>query len=154
VGESLGLDGGHPFFPLSDFKLRYGEPLKFPTFLAASRNYFNPNWSGLRRVKNVVMVLEYVPDSHSVTSKSPEETLKVRRFDFFVPNVSWALISFSVLQDAMLDDSRSSSALSKALTLLASSTTTSPSHAHGDLKLTQAELKVFLFLKIFVNDGL
>jgi len=107
------VEGGHPFFPLADFKMRYGEPLKFPSFVAASRNYFNPNWSGLRRLKNVVVVLEYAPDAHALQPKSPEETL----------------------QDAVLDDPRSEAALAKALALLASSS------AAVDLRLSRAELK-------------
>ena len=46
----------HPFYPLKDFKLRHQEPLEFAPSLMVSSNYFNPNWSGLRRVKNVIMV--------------------------------------------------------------------------------------------------
>lgn len=51
----------HPFYPLHDFKLRHHEPLGFPEGLYLSSNYFNPNWTGLRRVKNVVVVMEYAP---------------------------------------------------------------------------------------------
>jgi hypothetical protein len=46
----------HPFYPLSEFKLRHQEPLEFPSSMYLSANYFNPEWSGLRRVKNVIMV--------------------------------------------------------------------------------------------------
>ena len=46
----------HPFYPLKDFKLRHQEPLEFAPSLMLSSNYFNPNWSGLRRLKNVIMV--------------------------------------------------------------------------------------------------
>lgn len=46
----------HPFYPLHDFKLRHHEALGFPDGLYLSSNYFNPNWTGLRRVKNVVVV--------------------------------------------------------------------------------------------------
>lgn len=53
--------GEHPFYPLKDFKLRHQEPLVFPEALMVSSNYFNPQWTGLRRVKNVVMVMEYAP---------------------------------------------------------------------------------------------
>lgn len=48
--------GDHPFYPLKDFKLRHHEPLEFADIVYVSSNYFNPRWSGLRRVKNVVMV--------------------------------------------------------------------------------------------------
>lgn len=47
----------HPFYLLKDFKLRHQEPLEFDEGLYLSTNYFNPKWTGLRRVKNVVMVL-------------------------------------------------------------------------------------------------
>lgn len=46
----------HPFYLLKDFKLRHQEPLEFSDGLYLSTNYFNPKWTGLRRVKNVVMV--------------------------------------------------------------------------------------------------
>lgn len=46
----------HPFYCLKDFKLRHQEPLYFPESMLISSNYFNPNWTGLRRVKNVIMV--------------------------------------------------------------------------------------------------
>eukprot|EP00457_Paulinella_chromatophora_P000019 gb/GEZN01000019.1/.p1 GENE.gb/GEZN01000019.1/~~gb/GEZN01000019.1/.p1 ORF type:complete len:4425 (-),score=920.40 gb/GEZN01000019.1/:221-11590(-) len=61
----------HPFYPLSDFKLRYQEPLKFPGYLFLSRNYFNPDWSGLRRVKNVVMLLEWSEDVGAMRVLTP-----------------------------------------------------------------------------------
>jgi hypothetical protein len=50
----------HPFYPLKDFKLRHQEPLAFPEGMFLSSNYFNPNWTGLRRVKNVVMVRNHL----------------------------------------------------------------------------------------------
>ena len=46
----------HPFYRMKDFKLRYHDSLEFHESLLLSSNFFNPNWSGLRRVKNVVMV--------------------------------------------------------------------------------------------------
>ena len=46
----------YPFYKLKDFKLRFHEPLEFADSLYVSSNYFNPRWSGLRRLKNVVMV--------------------------------------------------------------------------------------------------
>ncbi len=55
--------GEHPFYALKDFKLRHQEPLVFPDALLVSSNYFNPQWTGLRRVKNVVMVMEYAPSA-------------------------------------------------------------------------------------------
>ena len=53
----------HAFYPLSEFRLRHGSPLAFPDKMHLSTNYFNPKWTGLRRLKNVVMLLEWAPDS-------------------------------------------------------------------------------------------
>ena len=53
----------HPFYFLKDFKLRHQEPFEFSDFLMLSSNYFNPKWTGLRRLKNVIMVLEYAPST-------------------------------------------------------------------------------------------
>lgn len=46
----------HPFYPLRNFKLCHHDALDFAKSLYLSTNYFNPNWTGLRRIKNVVMV--------------------------------------------------------------------------------------------------
>ena len=51
----------HPFYSLSTFKLRHQDRLSYPSFVMASSNYFNREWVGLRRLKNVVMILEWVP---------------------------------------------------------------------------------------------
>ena len=74
TGGKLGTDD-HPFYPMSSFKLRYQEPLHYPSYLSVSRNYFNPGWMGLRRVKNVVMVVEYTPGHTSVRSPSSTRAL-------------------------------------------------------------------------------
>ena len=63
--SSMAMPPDHPFYRLRDFKLRHHEPLEFPDSLLVSSNYFNPNWTGLRRVKNVVMVLEFAPSTAS-----------------------------------------------------------------------------------------
>jgi hypothetical protein len=63
VLSTMTMPPDHPFYRLKDFKLRHHEPLEFPDSLLVSSNYFNPNWTGLRRVKNVVMVLEFAPSS-------------------------------------------------------------------------------------------
>lgn len=54
-------DDPHPFYGLHDFHLLHQVPLPFPSALLLSRNYFNPGWSGLRRLKNVVCLLEWCP---------------------------------------------------------------------------------------------
>jgi thiol-disulfide isomerase/thioredoxin len=53
----------HPFYPLREFALRHQESLEMPSSTYCSKNYFNPNWSGLRRIKNVVMVIEWSPNA-------------------------------------------------------------------------------------------
>ncbi len=62
------------FYPLSQFKLFKRSPLPFPDYTYCSSNYFNPLWSGARRIKNVVMILDWVPDPAAVSliSKSYE----------------------------------------------------------------------------------
>jgi hypothetical protein len=56
-------DAEHPFYPLKNFKLRHQEPLEFSDGMYVSTNYFNPKWTGLRRVKNVVMIMEFAPST-------------------------------------------------------------------------------------------
>ena len=57
------------FYPASSFRLHARAPLPFPSYLAMSRNHFNLDWNGERRLKNAVMVRA---PSHSdrVRSKS------------------------------------------------------------------------------------
>lgn len=45
---------------MSSFKLYKRRPLGFPEYMLASDNYFNSKWSGARRVKNVVMVMDWL----------------------------------------------------------------------------------------------
>ena len=54
-------DDGHPFYPLRDHSLLLHSGLPFPSPLLLSRNYYNPAWSGLRRLKNVIVVVEWAP---------------------------------------------------------------------------------------------
>ena len=54
-------DDDAPFFPLAELALRHHEPLAFPGQLLASRNYFRRSWGGLRRLRNVVVVMEWAP---------------------------------------------------------------------------------------------
>eukprot|EP01038_Epipyxis_sp_PR26KG_P004458 gene4458-6304_t len=53
----------YPFYPLREFKMRHHKSLSFPKQLMLSTNYFNPNWLGIRRLKNVVMILEFAPST-------------------------------------------------------------------------------------------
>jgi len=58
---SLAERGAPPFFPASEFHLFHRDPVQFPPYVMFSRNYFDTQWSGDRRIKNVVVVLEWVP---------------------------------------------------------------------------------------------
>eukprot|EP01012_Entosiphon_sulcatum_P007139 TRINITY_DN13559_c0_g1_i1.p1 TRINITY_DN13559_c0_g1~~TRINITY_DN13559_c0_g1_i1.p1 ORF type:complete len:4669 (-),score=764.85 TRINITY_DN13559_c0_g1_i1:3029-17035(-) len=49
------------FYPLHKFHLYKRRALSFPEYLMASTNYFNPRWSGHRRIKNVIVSMEWVP---------------------------------------------------------------------------------------------
>ena len=74
LAESFDSPADHPFYYLKNFKLRHQEPLEFANNLMLSTNYFNPNWTGLRRVKNVVMVMEYAPSTVQLRPRLMEET--------------------------------------------------------------------------------
>ncbi|KAK7249807.1 plasma membrane protein [Aureococcus anophagefferens] len=50
------------FYPLSDFRLFARRPLEFPAFVLSSDNYFRRDWIGERRLKNVVVTAEWIPD--------------------------------------------------------------------------------------------
>jgi hypothetical protein len=52
-----------PFYPMSEFKLYKRSPLAFPECVHLSCNYFNPKWTGARRLKNVVAILDWIPDA-------------------------------------------------------------------------------------------
>ena len=49
------------FYPAADFRLHGRAPLPFAPSLALSRNHFNLQWVGDRRLKNSIVVLEWVP---------------------------------------------------------------------------------------------
>ena len=73
-------DNLHPFYGLTDFHLLHQIPLPFPPALHLSRNYFNPAWSGLRRLKNVVCLLEWSPNtdpSHLRLTKDAEHLVQL-----------------------------------------------------------------------------
>jgi hypothetical protein len=65
----------HPFFPLKCFSLLMHPTLNFPAPLLLSRNYYNPTWTGLRRLKNIMVLLEWTPDTGRLALLSgPEHT--------------------------------------------------------------------------------
>lgn len=59
---------GHPtqFYAASEFKLVKRNPLNFPHHMLISNNYFDPRWSGARRIKNVVMILDWIPKQENL----------------------------------------------------------------------------------------
>eukprot|EP00931_Biecheleriopsis_adriatica_P032930 TRINITY_DN19156_c0_g1_i1.p1 TRINITY_DN19156_c0_g1~~TRINITY_DN19156_c0_g1_i1.p1 ORF type:complete len:5580 (-),score=1373.58 TRINITY_DN19156_c0_g1_i1:6-15065(-) len=63
--QEEGDGGGLPkqFYQAQEFRLWKRQPLKsLPDEAMLSRNWFDPQWSGFRRVKNVYMQLEWVKD--------------------------------------------------------------------------------------------
>jgi len=75
-GAATAADTDHPFYALKRFALRHQESLEMPAHLFCSRNYFNPSWSGLRRIKNVVMVMEWSPSAGG-GEEGGEDTLRL-----------------------------------------------------------------------------
>jgi hypothetical protein len=72
-----------PFYRLSSFKLYLRKAVAAPEYLAVSSNYFNPRWTGERRLKNVVCVLEYVPRQDHVNDIShPDEVARICSEEF------------------------------------------------------------------------
>lgn len=51
------------FYKLSDFHLYKRRPLSFPDSIFLSKNFFNKKWSGHRRIKNVIVTLEWTPST-------------------------------------------------------------------------------------------
>ena len=68
---ALPLFGDGTFYPASEFRVHSRAPLPFPPSLAISRNRFNLEWMGERRLKNAVMVLEWVPSVAQLRRTSP-----------------------------------------------------------------------------------
>lgn len=85
-------DEASPFYHLDTFKLVKRNPLNFPRHLSLSSNYFNPRWTGERRLKNVVCVLEYVPDATTVERVSSLESLSEIEHDDFVTELPSASV--------------------------------------------------------------
>ena len=49
------------FYPASQFKMYKRRPIDLPPDLLLSCNYFNPYWTGNRRIKNSIMTMEWIP---------------------------------------------------------------------------------------------
>jgi len=61
VTSALAPFSSGAFYPAHEFKLHGRAPLPFSSCLAISRNHFNLEWTGERRLKNAVCVLEWIP---------------------------------------------------------------------------------------------
>ena len=73
--SSAPTKGAQGFYPLKKFKIHKGvgkttAPLDFPSYLYLSRNYFREGWAlnGHRRLKNLTIVLDWVPNSTELTT--------------------------------------------------------------------------------------
>jgi len=73
------------FYPAAQFRLHGRAPLPFPQSLHVSRNHFNLEWIGERRLKNAVCVLEYIPSVGQLQRVAPptaelseEQSLRLR----------------------------------------------------------------------------
>ncbi|CUF98858.1 Hypothetical protein, putative [Bodo saltans] len=62
--------GLHQFYPLRDFHLFKRNSLQFPEHILLSRNYYSTKWTGYRRIKNVVVTMEWIPDTHNLLKRS------------------------------------------------------------------------------------
>lgn len=72
---SLAANRCTPFYPASTFALYKRQPLPYPPYILLSNNYFNLRWSGERRLRNTVMVLDWCPQSPPAFSEAPERSL-------------------------------------------------------------------------------
>ena len=59
------------FYPASEFRLNARSPLPFPSYLSVSKNSFNLEWVGERRLKNSIMVLEWCPSVAALATLPP-----------------------------------------------------------------------------------
>ena len=61
-----------PFlYSLRSFHLYKRSPLSFPPYLHLTNNFFNPQWSGARRIKNSVVIVELVPSPSALRPQQP-----------------------------------------------------------------------------------
>ena len=103
-----------PFvYPLSAFHLYKRQPLPFPAYLYLTNNTFNPQWTGARRIKNTVMIMELLPNTEAVAPLVPaavplsaKEQIAVKRaIDLFHRHSSSKGLSaedlFSLIRAAM-----------------------------------------------------
>jgi len=58
------------FYPADEFRLFARQPITFPRYMKVSNNYFDKRWSGHRRVKNVIVQMEWTPDRDKVSLRA------------------------------------------------------------------------------------
>jgi len=61
------------FYHAKEFHLYKRPPLPFEDYLLVSDNYFDKRWTGARRIKNVVMVLEWIPSVSRISLMPPRD---------------------------------------------------------------------------------
>jgi hypothetical protein len=69
------------FYAASDFHLHRRRSFPLPDDVLVSENYFNPRWSGERRIKNIVAVLEWTPDTERADGRRALAARRAARGD-------------------------------------------------------------------------
>ena len=74
-------EGAPHVYAASEFRLHKRRPLQFPPYVALTDNYFDRGWVGERRLKTVVVIAEWVPDSAALKPAfvAPEAAAAARR---------------------------------------------------------------------------
>ena len=62
----LSVPTAEQFYTANEFHLYKRNPIEFPQYIKVSNNYFDKRWSGPRRIKNVVIVLEWIPSPPAI----------------------------------------------------------------------------------------
>jgi len=62
------------FYSSKEFKLYQRMPLQLSDHVMISNNYFNKKWGGPRRIKNIIMVLDWIPSISQTTTRFDLET--------------------------------------------------------------------------------
>lgn len=63
------------FYPVSQLALPGRAGLNMPSYILVSKNYFNPKWSGDRRLPNICVVLEAAPEGTAISPLRLPENL-------------------------------------------------------------------------------
>ena len=60
----------NPFYAARDFAIYKGQTLRLPAALHISRNWYNPSWEGPRRLKNAIILLEWMPSLRGLAEEA------------------------------------------------------------------------------------